>query len=59
MALWVMMRNALERNLPDPVGGSALAYWKHFLCGGLAGVAVQVPTWLLGLEACMLCLRRV
>ena len=37
-----MMRNALERNLPDPVGGSALAYWKHFLCGGLAGVAVQV-----------------
>ena len=43
MALWVMMRNALERNLPEPIGGSALAYWKHFLCGGLAGVAVQVP----------------
>ena len=41
MALWVMMRNALERNLPEPAGGSALAYWKHFLCGGLAGVFVQ------------------
>ena len=45
MALWVMMRNALERNLPEPVGGSALAYWKHFFCGGLAGVCVQVPTF--------------
>ena len=36
MALWLVSRNALERNLPEPASGSALAYWKHFFCGGMA-----------------------
>ena len=45
MALWLVSRNALERNLPEPPSGTALAYWKHFVCGGLAGVFVQVPTF--------------
>lgn len=45
MALWLVSRNALERNIPDPPSGSALAYWKHFFCGGMAGVMVQVPTF--------------
>ena len=35
MALWLVSRNALERNIPDPPSGSALAYWKHFFCGGM------------------------
>uniref|UniRef100_A0A7S2HHU2 ADP,ATP carrier protein n=1 Tax=Haptolina brevifila TaxID=156173 RepID=A0A7S2HHU2_9EUKA len=44
MALWVTVRNALERSVPSPASGAAL-HWKHFFCGGLAGVAVQIPTF--------------
>ena len=43
MALWVVSRNALERNIPEPPSGSHLTPWKHFLCGGLAGMLVQIP----------------
>ena len=43
MALWVVSRNALERNLPEPPG--AARYWKHFLCGAIAGFTVLVPTF--------------
>ena len=45
MALWVVSRNALERAVPNPEPGSAWRHWKHFLCGGLAGVFVQLPTF--------------
>ena len=45
MAFWVVSRNGLERAFPEPAEGSGLAYWKHFLCGGLAGVLVQLPTF--------------
>ena len=45
MALWVVSRNALERSVPNPEAGSAWRHWKHFLCGGLAGVFVQLPTF--------------
>ena len=45
MAFWVVSRNGLERLGPDVVDGSSAAYWKHFVCGGLAGVLVQVPTF--------------
>ena len=44
MALWVVGRNALERNVSTPDSG-AWRHWKHFLCGGIAGVFVQVPTF--------------
>ena len=43
MALWVVTRNALERTLPEPQG--ALEHSKHFVCGGLAGLCVQIPTF--------------
>ncbi len=43
MALWVVSRNALERNVTDPRSGSVWVPWKHFLCGGLAGMFVQIP----------------
>ena len=54
MALWVVSRNWLERTLPDPrsvsrdglFGGLLGSYYpKHFVCGGLAGVFVQIPTF--------------
>lgn len=37
--LWMVMRNGLERNVPDPER-LALQYWKHFFCGGLTGTIV-------------------
>lgn len=43
MSLWVVSRNMLERTLPEPSG--ALVYSKHFLCGGIAGFFVQIPTF--------------
>ena len=43
MALWVVSRNALERSLPDLEG--AMGHSKHFVCGGIAGLCVQVPTF--------------
>lgn len=34
--VWMVMRNSLEQNVPDPEG-QTLRYWKHFVCGGLTG----------------------
>eukprot|EP00930_Biecheleria_cincta_P078734 TRINITY_DN66312_c0_g1_i1.p1 TRINITY_DN66312_c0_g1~~TRINITY_DN66312_c0_g1_i1.p1 ORF type:complete len:269 (-),score=42.68 TRINITY_DN66312_c0_g1_i1:57-863(-) len=39
--LWLVLRNGLERTVPDPERPS-LAYWKHFMCGGLTGTVVCV-----------------
>lgn len=44
MAAWVVFRNFLERTIPEP-SGPGLAHWKHFFCGGVAGLLVQVPTF--------------
>ena len=43
MALWVVSRNALERTIPDLDG--SWQHSKHFLCGGIAGLCVQLPTF--------------
>ena len=43
MALWVVSRNALERSLPEVDG--AWGHSKHFVCGGIAGLCVQMPTF--------------
>jgi len=43
MALWVVSRNALERTIPDYEG--PMQHWKHFVCGGIAGLCVQLPTF--------------
>jgi hypothetical protein len=46
MALWVVVRNALERTFPEPSRRNSFkGYSKNFLCGGLAGIAVQLPTF--------------
>jgi hypothetical protein len=42
MALWVCSRNAMERAIPDHPPGTAAQHWKHFACGAVAGVSVQV-----------------
>mmetsp|Transcript_14670 Transcript_14670/g.28908 ORF Transcript_14670/g.28908 Transcript_14670/m.28908 type:complete len:268 (+) Transcript_14670:88-891(+) len=39
--VWMVMRNGLERNVPDPQSHS-LQYWKHFVCGGLTGTVVTL-----------------
>jgi hypothetical protein len=38
-AIWMVTRNSLERNVPDPES-PVLRYWKHFICGGLTGTMV-------------------
>jgi hypothetical protein len=39
--VWMVMRNSLERRVPDPQSPS-LQYWKHFFCGGLTGTTVTL-----------------
>jgi len=38
-SIWMVTRNGLERNVPDPPS-AVLRYWKHLICGGMAGVIV-------------------